>query len=119
MRKFPAIVLAVLLSAPLPACVSTGGGSHTSALGPDTPTITESAGNAVSTLVSRLKAGIIWLWATYTRLHDAGVIPDTDDLRADIVDMEAAFGRGDLSAALDLYSRARARVTKISEATGK
>jgi len=116
MRNISALLLAVLLSASLPACVPTGGGQSSASLGPDTPTIAETVGNAVSTLASRLTSGIDWLWATYTRLDKAGALPGLADLKADIVDVEAAFDRGDLSAALDLWNRARSRVTAITAA---
>jgi len=117
MRKFPALLLAVLLSASLPACVSTGGGSsHLSALGPDAPTTAETSGAAASTLGQRLKSGIDWLWATYTRLDKAGALPGLADLKADIVDVESVYAKGDLASALDLWTRARARVTAITAA---
>ncbi len=113
-------VLALLACLALPACVplatlSTGGGQSSASLGPDSVSVSSS----VSTLPARIKAGLDWLWASYTRLRESGALPGLDDLRADIVDLEAVAARGDLVAALSLYGRARDRVTRIVEAASK
>ena len=116
MRKptIPAVIVLLLFLAFLPACanLSTEGGASP-ALGPDRPSASNTS--SPSTLPERIRCGIAWLWASYTRLKTAGSLPGLDDLRADIVDLESVASRGDLLAALDLYARARARVTKIAE----
>jgi hypothetical protein len=109
------LLAACLLSACVPPIVSSTGGSTNAALGPDG--IAQDQGK--SSLPARIKAGLSWLWASYTRLHDAGAVPGLDDLKADILDLEAVATRGDLMAALELYGRARARVTAIAAAVGK
>ena len=120
MRKISALLSAVLLAAcllsacVLPQTLSTGGSTN-AALGPDGVVQEQSK----SSLPARIKSGLSWLWASYTRLHEAGAIPGLDDLRADIVDLEAVVARGDLMAALDLYSRARDRVSAIAAEVGK
>jgi hypothetical protein len=113
----PAAIVLLLFLAFLPACanLSTEGGASP-ALGPDRPSASSNtATSSPSTLPERIRCGIAWLWASYTRLKTAGSLPGLDDLRADIVDLESVASRGDLLAALDLYARARARVTKIAE----
>ncbi len=113
-------VLALLACLALPACVplatlSTGGGQSSASLGPDSMSVTPEA----STLPQRIKAGLEWLWGSYTALQAKGAVPGLEDLKNDIVDLEAVASRGDLMAALDLYARARARVTAIAEVVGK
>lgn len=112
MRNIPAVALAVLLSASLPACVSTQGGSHTSALGPDSPTAAETAAGTSSTLATRLTSGLSYLWASYTALKQRGA-QDLATLRAQIVDFEAAIAK-DGGEALALYQIARATVGVIA-----
>ncbi|EHJ49528.1 hypothetical protein DFW101_3532 [Solidesulfovibrio carbinoliphilus subsp. oakridgensis] len=111
-------LLAAYLALPgciLPPATSTGGGRSPASSGPDGVQATE----AVSTLPARIAAGVEWLWASYTALQAKGAVPGLADLRADIVDLEAVATRGDLLAALDLYGRARARVTAIAEVASK
>jgi len=112
----PAVIVLLLFLAFLPACanLSTEGGASPT-LGPDRPSASNTATSSPSTLPERIRCGIAWLWASYTRLKTAGSLPGLDDLRVDIVDLESVASRGDLLAALDLYARARARVTKIAE----
>lgn len=116
-RIIPAAGLLVSLA--LAGCAGTGTTGGATNAGPDTPTIAESIGSAASTLAARVKSGLAWMWATYTRLDKAGAVPGLADLKADIVDIEAAAGKGDLLAALDLWQRARARVTAIVAAMGQ
>lgn len=121
MRKISALpaILILLASCLLSSCVlpqtlSTGGSTN-AALGPDGVVVEQSK----SSLPARIKSGLSWLWQSYTRLHDAGAVPGLDDLKNDILDIEAVVSRGDLMAALDLYQRARARVTAIAAEVGK
>lgn len=119
MPKISAMLAATVLTASLlPGCIlppaTSTGGSSASALGPDGVL----AERDKSTLPERIKSGVAWLWASYARLHDAGAAPGLDDLKADILDIEAVVSRGDLLAALDLYKRARARVTAIAAVAG-
>lgn len=120
MRKISALLLTILLlsSCLLSSCVlptvSSTGGSTNAALGPDGVVVEQGK----SSLPDRIKSGLSWLWASYTRLHEAGAVPGLDDLRADILSIEAVVSRGDLLAALELYGRARARVTAIAGVVG-
>ena len=116
MRNISALLLAVFLLTPLPACVSTGGGQSSTSLGPDTPTIAETATGASSTLASRLKSGLSYLWASYTALKQRGA-KDLATLRAQIVEFEAAVGR-DASEALALYQVARTTVGVVAAVAG-
>jgi len=113
MRNISALLLAVFLLTPLPACVSTGGGQSSTSLGPDTP---ETAAGVSSTLASRLKSGLSYLWASYTALKQRGA-KDLATLRAQIVDFEAAVGR-DASEALALYQVARTTVGVVAAVAG-
>jgi hypothetical protein len=124
MRKFPVLVLSAaltcsILSACAPAILSTGGGSASTSTSTSLGLGGVAISTNVSTLPARIASGISWLWASYTALQAKGAVPGLADLRADIVDLEAVASKGDLLAALDLYGRARARVTKIVEAAGK
>ncbi|WP_300157086.1 hypothetical protein [Solidesulfovibrio sp.] len=118
MCKFLGILIIAatcFLSACVPAILSTEGGSSSTSLGPDgVATSTD-----VSTLPARIKAGVEWLWDSYTALQAKGAVPGLEDLKNDIVDLEAVASRGDLMAALNLYTRARNRVTAIAEVVGK
>lgn len=67
-----------------------------------------------STLSIRIKAGATWLWSSYAALKAKGyAIPAMEDLRETILDIESVAAKGDLTAALDLYAKARALVTQI------
>jgi len=114
MRNISALLLAVFLLTSLPACVSTQGGSHTSALGPDSPTLAETATGTGSTLASRLTSGLSYLWASYTALKQRGAT-DLATLRAQIVDFDAAIAK-DASEALALYQVARTTVGIVAGA---
>lgn len=120
MRKISAllVVCLLLLAASLPSCVlsTQGGSSHTSALGPDSITAAETATGSTSTLASRLKSGLSYLWASYTALKQRGV-KDLAKLRAQIVDFEAAIGN-DSSEALALYQVARTTVGVVAAVAG-
>jgi len=117
MRSLAALLFVFLsLSACAPlTTLSTGGGQSSTSLGPDNVAVTPDA----STLPQRIKAGLEWLWNSYTVLQAKGAVPGLEDLKNDIVDLEAAAGHGDLMAALNLYNRARARVTAIAEVVRK
>ncbi len=123
MCNFPrSIVASSLLAAwTLTACVSVplsttpGVGPSSTILGPDSVRVEQSA----STLPARIKAGLTWLWSSYAALQAKGALPGLDDLRADILDIEVVVSRGDLMAALDLYGRARSRVTAIAAEVGR
>lgn len=123
LRQASAVILTFLLftSLTLSACVPSsslpvsGTGQSSASLGPDRIEDAESA----TTLPQRIKSGVAWLWASYKRLEASGALPGLDDLRNDIVDLEAVARRGDLGAALNIYMRARNRVTKIMEAASK
>jgi hypothetical protein len=106
---------AAYVSGCVPLSPTLGGGQSSASLGPDSVSVTTEA----STLPQRIRAGMKWLWDSYTALRAKGAVPGLEDLKNDIVDLEAVVSRGDLVAALDLYSRARARVTAIAEVAGK
>lgn len=99
-------LLAVYLS--LPGCVTTGaGGPVASSLGPEK---IESVTHA-STLPARITAGLTWLWSSYSALKAKGV--DVSPLRDAIGELQDVAQRGDLTAALSLYGKARAIVTVL------
>lgn len=115
MRKFSAILPASLLvvSMSLPGCIlppatSTGGGPSSTSLGPDGVAVEVQA----PTLPARLAAGLTWLWASYSALKAKGV--DVAALREAISEMQDVVSKGDLSAALSLYGRARVLVTGLA-----
>lgn len=115
MRNSPALLAATVLTCSmLPGCLlppvsSTSGGSTAPASGPG-EVVTDAT---TSTLPARVKAGLAWLWSSYTALKGKGV--DVASLKAALVDLEAVVSRGDLGAALGLYSEARVMVGALAQ----
>lgn len=114
MRKFLGIFL--IVAATLPGCilppVSSTGGGNVPALGSDG--VASEA--QPSTLPVRIAAGLTWLWASYSALKTQGV--DVSTLRVAISEMQDVVTKGDLSAALSLYGKARAIVTAVAAGAG-
>lgn len=113
MRKFPLAHLpaALLTVSLLPGCIlppatSTGGGQ--SSLGPDVV----AQETKPDTRRDRIDAGLTWLWESYSALKARGV--DVASLREAISEMQDVVTRGDMSAALSLYGKARAIVTGLA-----
>ncbi len=102
-RILPVVLLAASLAS---GCASL---PSPAALGPSSPGDTTSI---ISTAKARIDASVTWLWQSYTRLKAAGVT--VDGLQAAILDIEAAVKKQDLTAALDLYLKARNLVTKLA-----
>ena len=111
--KISALLMSIVLLSSVPACVlppvsSTGGSPH-AALGPDG--VEDDA--KPSALPARLAAGLSWLWQSYTALKAKGLNVET--LREAIGEMQVVVSKGDLSAALSLYAKARAIITGMTQ----
>lgn len=108
MRNLIAFCVFAFVLSFLAGCQTLGTGAQS--LGPDSIQTDTPA----STLPARIKAGATWLWSSYAALKAKGyAIPAMEDLRETILDIEAVADKGDITAALDLYMRARALVTQI------